>query len=106
LQLRVSGTGEQLHALNILRDVDCLNPEAYRLDDLEMYTDFLEHRLAESGLFKIPQADDFALFYLERPDDDQSLRETISVRELRGLRFQAVWSSDGEIDPVNLLGVS
>jgi hypothetical protein len=83
LPLRMSGTNEELLALNILRDVDCINPSAYNLEALELYTDFLEHRLPESGLFKIPQVDEIEIFYLERDDAPSSRR---GVTEGGGLR--------------------
>lgn len=57
LSLRESGTNEQFYALNILRDIDCLNPHAYRIDELDVRPDFIPHRLDESGLFKVPQLD-------------------------------------------------
>jgi hypothetical protein len=103
LPLRLSGTGETLLALNILRDVDCLDPAADDLDNLNVLTQFLVHRLDESGLFKIPQVDDVEIFYLERTDDAETLRQTIETRGLRGIHFVPVWSSDGSIEPVNLL---
>jgi hypothetical protein len=103
LPMRATGTNETFLALNILRDVDCLNPDAYRIDDLEIYTDFIAHRLPESGLFKVPQVDNTTIFYLERSDDDETLREAIDARGYRGLRFDPVWSSEGSVVPINLL---
>lgn len=105
LPLRMSGTNEELLALNVLRDVDCLNPAAYKLEDLELYTDFVEHRLPESGLFKIPQIDEVEIFYLERDDDASSLREVIDGGGYTGITFEPVWSNDGAVQPVNVLGL-
>jgi len=106
LRVTFVGRDEEFFALNILRDIDCLNPNAYAIDDLRVETEFLEHRLPDGGLFKIPQVDNLEIFYLERNDDDPTLRECIERRDLRGLEFIAVWSSDGSIEPVNLLSVS
>jgi hypothetical protein len=105
LRLRRSGSDEGFVALNILRDVDCLNPDAYRIDDLEIYTDFIEHRLPEGGLFKVPQVDDVEIFCLERDDDGETFRDAIDRLSLRGLRFDPVWSTDGTVGPVNLLAL-
>jgi hypothetical protein len=103
LSLRESGTNEQFYALNILRDIDCLNPHAYRIDELDVRPDFIPHRLDESGLFKVPQLDTTHIFYLERSDDDASLIRTIELRELTGLRFDPVWTSRDGPKPINLV---
>lgn len=103
LPLRRSGTGETFLALNILRDVDCLDPAGDNLDELELYTMFVEDRLPESGLFKIPQCDDVAIFYLDRAGEEETLREAIERHDLHGLLFVPVWASDGSVAPVNLL---
>lgn len=105
LPLRLSGTGIEFFALNILNDVDCLNPAAYDLDDLELYTDFLEHRLPESGLFKIPQVDEVEIFYLERLGDEHSFKDLVEENGYRGITFEPVWSNDGSIRPVNILAM-
>lgn len=105
LPLRLVGHDEELVAFNILRDVDCLNPDAYSLDELRLYTDFLPHRLPESGFFKIPQMDDLEIFVLERSDDPETLRQAIERNGFRGLRFEPVWASDGSVPQVNLFGL-
>jgi hypothetical protein len=105
LPVRVAGTDEPFVVLNILRDIDCLNPDGYRIDDLEVYSDFIEHRLPESGLFKVPQLDDVFIFCLERSDDERTLRETLDHHGLTGLRFEPIWASDGSITPTNLIGL-
>jgi hypothetical protein len=103
LPLRLSGANETLLALNILRDIDCLNPSAVDIDSLEVYSDFVPHRLPVSGLFKVPPVDRVHIFYLERSDDPASLRTVIETNRYRGLRFDPIWSSDGSIAPVNLM---
>lgn len=103
LPLRMSGTNRTLFALNILRDVDCLDPTRYRPQEGDAWTDFIEHRLDESGLFKVPQLDDVEIFHLERSDDDERLPETIERNGYRGVRFEPVWADDGSVSPVNLL---
>jgi hypothetical protein len=105
LPLRMSGTGEGLLALNILRDVDCLNLERYRDAELEVWTDFVPHRLPESGLFKVPQVDRVEIFYLERSDDGETLRARISENDYHGIIFEPVWSSDGDVEPINLVAM-
>ena len=105
LPVRVVGAEESFEVLNIVRDVNCLNPEADRLDDLEMYSDFIEHRLPESGLFKIPQTDTVDIYCLERSDDDDTFRDALHRHGYSGLRFEAVWASDGSIRPFNLIGL-
>jgi hypothetical protein len=105
LPVRVVGARESFEVLNILRDVNCLNPEADRIDDLEIYSDFLEHRLPESGLFKVPQLDTVDVFYLERSDDGDTFRDSLDRHGYSGLRFEPVWTSDGSIRPLNLIGL-
>src|SRR4029077_9984253 len=99
LPLRLSGSNETFLALNILRDIDCLNPDAYRINDLEVYTDFIAHRLPESGLFKIPQVDHLQIFYLERDDDEETLREAIERHGFSGLSFRPGWAGGGPHTP-------
>lgn len=102
LPLVVSGTDETVYAMNILVDVDCIEPAAYSLDDLELYPVFLEHRLPESGLFKIPQCDTVYMFCVERDDEEETFRGRIERRGLTGIEFQRVWSSvDGPL-PINM----
>jgi hypothetical protein len=96
-------TEEPFLVLNILRDVDCLNPAAYAIDDLEIFTEFIEHRLPDSGLFKIPQVDSIEIFSVERDDDEGSLSEVIEHRGYRGVHLLPVWTSDGTVQPINLL---
>jgi hypothetical protein len=88
LPVRVVGASDSFEVLNILRDVNCLNPEADRIDDLEIYSDFVEHRLPESGLFKIPQLDTVDIFYLERTGDDDTLQNALDCNGYSGLRFE------------------
>jgi RHS repeat-associated protein len=103
LPLVVSGTNEELLALNVLEDIDCVDPAAYRLDDLILDPHFLEHRLPESGIFKIPQTDTVDIYYVERDYDTDSFRKRILDYGLRGIDFLRVWSSSEGPEPVNLL---
>jgi hypothetical protein len=103
LPLRETGTDKEFLALNILRDTDCLDPSADRIDELTVVPDFIPHRLPESGLFKVPQLDTTHIFYLERSDDHGSLIKTIERYELTGLRFEPVWTSAEGPQPTNLV---
>jgi hypothetical protein len=100
----VSGSNEEVLGLNILKVVDCIDPRAYSLDDLQLYPAFLEHRLPESGLFKIPQLATGHVFYVERNDDEDSLRSRIARYGLRGANFDLVFSSSAGPVPINLFG--
>lgn len=102
LPLYISGSGERFNALNILRDIDCLEPGTFALDDLELYPTFLEHRLPETGLFKIPQLDTTEIFHVERADDDASFRSLVQERAFRGIEFDVVWSSRDGAASLNL----
>lgn len=102
LPVYVAGTGEPYHALNILADIDCLRPGSYSLDYLEFYPDFLEHRLPETGLFKISQLDTAETFHVERADDRESFRLRVEENGLRGLEFEPVWSSETGPPSLNL----
>src|SRR3954471_20290589 len=53
LELRLSPNDEQLWALNVLQDVDALDPSGCSDDDVRIVPRFIEHRLPESGLFKV-----------------------------------------------------
>jgi hypothetical protein len=102
LPLVVSGTGEEVFALNVLEDIDCVSPGGYSDDDLNLSFDFLEHRLPESGLFKIPQCDTVLIFYVERDDDVDNLRQRVAHHGLSGVSFEPVWSSTSGARPINL----
>jgi hypothetical protein len=93
LELTRSDTRDLLYALNILEDIDCLDPTAWDLDKLFLCPRFLEHRLPETGLFKIPQSDTVDIFSVERTDDDDSFRRRIDRLGLKGLTFRLVWSA-------------
>jgi hypothetical protein len=86
-------SGDTVLALNILRDIDCLDLDESSLDPIEPALAFLEHRLPESGLFKVPEFDTTDIFCLEREDDPESLRGRIARLGLRGVAFQLVWSN-------------
>ena len=101
--LREAGTGHEFFALNILKDIDCLNPDAIRVEELNIQPDFLPRRLPESGLFKVPHLDTTHIFYLERSDDPDSFIRTVDVNELTGLRFESVWNSAEGAAPINLM---
>jgi hypothetical protein len=103
LPLIVSGWNERLFALNILEDIDCIEPSAYSLDDLELYPHFIEHRLPESGLFKIPQTDTVDIFCLDRDEDLDTFPGRIQAHGLRGIAFQRIWSTAEGPEAVNLL---
>jgi hypothetical protein len=103
LPLVVSGTGETVYALNILQDVDCIDPVAFSLDEMRLQPVFLEHRLPESGLFKLPQVDTVDMFYVERDDEQETFRARIEERGLTGLDFQRVWSSEDGPARMNMM---
>ena len=48
-------------------------------------------------MFKVPQVDDVEIFYLERSDDEETLRDSIERHGFRGLRFDPVWANDGGV---------
>ena len=98
----VAGTDEEMFGLNILEDIDCLAPGSYSLDGLAAYPDFVEHRLPETGLFKVPILDTVDVFSVERSDDDDSFRRRVEANGLRGLSFCEVWSTTSGAQPVNL----
>jgi hypothetical protein len=102
LPLVVSGTDEELLALNVLEVHDLIDPAAYSLDTLELYPHFLAHRLPESGLFKLPQTDTVDIFHLERVEDDDSFRARVERHALKGIEFQRVWSSKTGPEAMNL----
>ena len=103
LPLREAGTDREFFALNILKDIDCLNPEAIHVEELEIRPDFLPRRLPESGLFKVPHLDITHIFCLERSDDQRSFISTVEVNELTGLRFEPIWNSTQGAAPINLM---
>jgi hypothetical protein len=103
LPLRMVGSDDELYALNILRDFDCIDWTEADLDDLKLYPNFIPHRLPESGLLKVPPLDTAHIFYLERDEDGDSLRARIDQRELKGLTFEPVWSEVGGPVPINLM---
>ncbi len=98
-----SETSDELYALNILEDVACLDPTAYDLDALTLYPRFIEHRLPETGLFKVPQIDTVDIFCVERSDDHDSFRSRVEARGLGGVTFKRVWSSSQGAADVNLM---
>jgi hypothetical protein len=105
LPVIVSGSTETLYALNILRDIDCLDPAHYVPCELSLRPYFLEHRLPESGLFKLPQTDATQMFLLERSDDADSFRRRVEQNKLRGIEFQRVWSSVDGPEDMDLLNM-
>jgi hypothetical protein len=104
LPLVVSETGETVYMLNVLVVRNSIEPHAYSVDDLLLYPRFAEHRLPDSGLFRLPQLAG-ALFYVERDDDNDTLMRRLRNRGFRGISFIPVWStSEGPAD-LNLFEV-
>jgi hypothetical protein len=45
------------------------------------------------------------IFYLERSDDGETFRDALDRHGYSGLIFEPVWTSDGSIRPLNLIGL-
>jgi hypothetical protein len=103
LPLRVSDGDTLMYALNILKDVDCLDKSSSDFEDpsLRRLT-FIEHRLPESGLFKVPEYETVDIFHVERAGDRDSFRRRVEQHELEGVSFRTVWASDRGMVPVDL----
>jgi hypothetical protein len=93
LELTDTDHAESLLFLNITQDVECLDVEASTLGPVRWRLSFVERRMPESGLFKIPQADAVHVFVLEREGEPDSFRRRVERLELVGLEFEPVWSS-------------
>jgi hypothetical protein len=93
LELIYRDHSDRLLLLNITQDVDCLDVAASSLGPVNWRLSFLEHRMPESGLFKIPQADAVHVLCLEHEDEADSFRKRVASLELTGLDFEPVWSS-------------
>jgi hypothetical protein len=86
--------GQRLRLLNILLDINCLDPTRRDWEvEPEPYV-FIEHRLPESGLFKVPETDTAEILCVERDDDvEPSFRHLVARYELSGLQFQLLSST-------------
>jgi hypothetical protein len=51
------------------------------------------------------QVDEIEIFYLERDEDPSSLRGVTVGGGFAGFVFEPVWSTDGSVHPVNILGL-
>jgi hypothetical protein len=104
LPLVVSETGETVYMLNVLVVRNAVEPGAYNVDDLSLYPRFIEHRLPDTGLFKLPQLT-AKIFYVEREDDEDTLIQRLENGGLRGMSFIPVWSSSEGPASLNLFEV-
>jgi hypothetical protein len=94
LPVNISGSEDELFILNITTDVACLDTQSSSLGPGTRKLVFLEERLPETGLFKVPQNDAAFIFVVEKEGcEELSLRRRIDDYELEGIRFQEVWSS-------------
>ena len=94
LPVRMSGTAEELFILNVVDVVDALDPARSVTEDvIELFPYFVEHRLGETGLIKVPQLLS-QLFYVEHDYDEDSLRLRVERHGLTGIHFVTVWTSD------------
>ena len=105
LPLTVSDSGETVYMLNVLVVRNAVEPDAYSVDQLWLYPRFIEHRLPDTGLFRLPQLA-AALFYVERDDDTDTLRGRLDERELTGMSFIPVWSTSEGAAELNLFEVA
>lgn len=108
LELVCKDRSNRLLLLNITQDVDCLDLEGSTLGPMNWKLSFVvEHRLPESGLFKIPQAGAVHVLSLERDDEPDSFRTRVERLELVGLEFEPMWSSaDGLVSSASCVSGS
>jgi hypothetical protein len=95
-----------LELLNITSAINCLDRGASHLESDDDYSDdddeqyvFIEHRLPEPGLFKVPEtatAEVFCVQYSDAPSE--GFKSAVEARGFTGLAFQLVW--DIESGPV------
>ena len=99
LPLHVQGKDDPAFALNVLADINCLDQGATDFGDPSMRRlSFVEHRLPEDGLFKVPEYDTVDIYLLERGRQSGSFRSVIEQRGLTGISLVPVWSTtDGTI---------
>jgi hypothetical protein len=88
----------QLWLSNITRVYDCLDEDATQRDvpggEIDRYA-FLEHRLPELSLFKIPETVTTDLFCVHRGDDpDIEFLTCVRDAGLTGLLFHPAWDSE------------
>jgi hypothetical protein len=108
--LDIDVEGRSMWLLNVLRVYNCLDTRASTIDELLGVVRYVfhPHRLAEAGLFKIPETDFLEILLLES-DDTSSLRRVVEAEGLRGVSFRLLWSAmDGpeDIPRLHLPGVS
>jgi hypothetical protein len=101
LPLEVAGSGEELLALNILRTLDCVDPElsVARPDMLGFSLVFLPDRLPrQGGLFKVPLGGLAVteIFFVDPLNAADSLRARVDSLGLTGLSFERVWSPESD----------
>jgi len=102
LPLRLPGSGRLL-ALNVTRDVDCMDVASLSLETMSLKPEFIAHRLPESGLFKVPIVDTTQVFHLQRDDDEDTFMQRVLRERLRGISFELVWSTQAGAQAINLL---
>lgn len=94
--------GEELHFLNILEDVDCLDePKSeffYGSTGKRLYPpirySFVLSRLPESSVFKIPETDFAEVLTFEGRYPDGEFKPLVESLGATGLRFEPVWSTN------------
>jgi hypothetical protein len=90
-------------AINVLRVINCIPNEAATTDPLDLPPAFVNHRLPETGLFRIPQLPTTHLFSVERADEPDSFRRRFVDLGLTGIEFVRVWSSETGAEDLGLL---
>lgn len=102
LPLHVVETNSTTYALNILNVVDCLDKGASDFGDPSTrQLSFIEHRLPEDGLFKVPEYDTVDMFVVER-SGGVSFRSALDEHDLTGIVLRPVWSSESGTIPLDL----
>jgi hypothetical protein len=89
--------GEPLWVANVTQVVDCLDQTSTARDKygaIDSYT-FLDHRLPESTVFKLPDTAEFELLTVERNDDREfEFKPAFEDSGLTGLGFAELWNTE------------
>jgi hypothetical protein len=94
LPLTNTDSGEEFLALNVLRDVNCLDTRRSSLDVMISICLQRAPTPRVPGLFKIPETDSAETLHLSRSDDDgPTFMSRVSSLGLQGERFTKLWSS-------------
>jgi hypothetical protein len=102
LPVAFSDGGGRLHVLNVTRVVDCLDLSVEEWEQGLAEPRFVEHRLGESELFKVPLLAGAHTFCLEWAGEE-SFRSRVEENGLSGLGFTTVWTSSGGPAVPNLM---